>query len=154
MFNFNKDDEYYTPKEFVALFGKFDYDPATTVEKAKEFDIPNYDTIETDGLSKDWTIYNKIWLNPPFTLKTCFLKKAVETFKTANNQIYILFPVGFLTTKKFHETMKNVGGVLYVPNKRICFEHGSEGLKTGPGFGSVVLKLGDNKDIVIKRIVI
>lgn len=27
---FTKDNEYYTPKEFVRLFGNFDYDPATT----------------------------------------------------------------------------------------------------------------------------
>ena len=27
---FTKDNEYYTPKEFVARFGDFDYDPATT----------------------------------------------------------------------------------------------------------------------------
>ena len=54
---FTKDNEYYTPKEFVARFGNFDYDPATTKEKAEEFGIPNYDTIETDGLLSDWTQY-------------------------------------------------------------------------------------------------
>ncbi len=32
---FTKDNEYYTPKDFVARFGQFDYDPATTKEKAK-----------------------------------------------------------------------------------------------------------------------
>ena len=51
---FTKDNEYYTPKEFVRLFGNFDYDPATTKEKAAEFNIINYDTIETDGLKTDW----------------------------------------------------------------------------------------------------
>ncbi len=39
---FTKDNEYYTPKEFVARFGQFDYDPATTKEKAEEFGIANY----------------------------------------------------------------------------------------------------------------
>ena len=46
---FTKDNEYYTPKEFVAMFGEFDYDPATVEAKAKEFGIPNFDTIETTG---------------------------------------------------------------------------------------------------------
>ena len=36
---FTNDNEYYTPKEFVAKFGKFDYDPATVPEKAKEFGV-------------------------------------------------------------------------------------------------------------------
>lgn len=42
---FTKDNEYYTPKSVVEYFGKFDYDPATCEEKAKEFGIENYDTI-------------------------------------------------------------------------------------------------------------
>ena len=85
---FSKDNEYYTPQKTVNYFGKFDYDPATTYEKAKEFDIKNYDTIETDGLKTDWTRYKKIWINPPFTEKHKFLEKAVETYRT-DKTIYI-----------------------------------------------------------------
>ena len=105
---FTKDNEYYTPKGFVELFVLFDYDPATTKEKAEELGILNFDTIETDGLSKDWTQYKRIWINPPFTRKHEFIKKAWETYKVARNEIYILFPIEFLTTKRFHES---AGGV-------------------------------------------
>ena len=104
---FTKDNEYYTPKEFVDRFGSFDYDPSTTKEKAGEFGIENYDTIETDGLSKDWTPYKRIWINPPFTIKHEFLIKAWETYQKAKNEIYILFPIEFITTARFH---KAVGG--------------------------------------------
>lgn len=104
---FTKDNEYYTPKEFVDRFGKFDYDPATTKEKAEEFGVINYDTIETDGLSKDWTQYKRIWINPPFTIKHEFLKKAWETYQVAKNEIYILFPIEFITTARFYNS---VGG--------------------------------------------
>lgn len=100
---FTKDNEYYTPKEFVDRFGKFDYDPATVEEKANEFGIPNFDTIESDGLSKDWTKFKRIWINPPFTIKHEFLKKAQETYNIAKNEIYILFPIEFITTKRFHD---------------------------------------------------
>jgi hypothetical protein len=99
---FTKDNEYYTPKEFVDRFGKFDYDPATTKEKAEEFNITNYDTIESDGLLKDWTQYKRIWINPPFTIKHLFLKKAWATYQLAKNDIYILFPIEFITTARFH----------------------------------------------------
>lgn len=44
---FTKDNEYYTPKFLVDTFGSFDYDPATTKEKAKEFGIANFDTLKT-----------------------------------------------------------------------------------------------------------
>ena len=86
---FTKDNEYYTPKSVIDYFGKFDYDPATCYEKALEFDVKSFDTIETDGLTKDWTKYRRIWINPPFTEKHKFLQKAYETYKIARNDIYI-----------------------------------------------------------------
>jgi phage N-6-adenine-methyltransferase len=142
---FTKDNEYYTPKEFVDKFGKFDYDPATTKEKAKEFGIDNYDTIETNGLDKDWTIYKRIWINPPFTIKADFIKKAWETYQIAKNEIYILFPIEFLTTAKFHNSVK--GGKIYIPNGRINFESGLGKKGKSPAFGSIVMKVQDNWEI-------
>ena len=81
--NFTKDNEYYTPKKIVKYFGEFDYDPATTKEKAEEFGVEHYDTIETDGLKTDWSQYKKIWINPPFSEKHKFVEKAYETYKKA-----------------------------------------------------------------------
>lgn len=89
--NFTKDNEYYTPKKVVQYFGDFDYDPATTKEKAEEFSVKYYDTIETDGLKQDWTKYKKIWINPPFTDKHKFVEKAYETYKIVHNDIYIYY---------------------------------------------------------------
>lgn len=87
--NFSKDNEYYTPKQIMEMFGSFEYDPATTKEKAEEFGVKAYDTIETDGLKSDWTLYNSIWCNPPFTIKHEFLKKAQDYFdRTGGGCIY------------------------------------------------------------------
>lgn len=109
---FTKDNEYYTPKYVIDYFGKFDYDPATVQEKAEEFNVSNFDTIQTDGLSKDWTKYKRIWINPPFTQKSDFLRKAQETYNQAKNDIYILFPIEFLTTKRFRDVCKG-GAIIY-----------------------------------------
>lgn len=142
-----KDDDYYTPKYVVDYFypDGFDYDPATCEGKAKEFAVPFYDTIETDGLAQDWTKYDRIWINPPFTKKYDFLKKAVETYNIAHNTIYVLFPVEFLTTAKFHSL--NCHCTLFIPNGRINFESGLGKTGKSPAFGSVVIKLAD-KDTV------
>lgn len=140
---FTRDNEYYTPKSVIDYFGKFDYDPATVEEKAKEFGISNYDTIKTNGLIQDWTKYKRIWVNPPFTDKHLFLKKAVETYKEVKNEIFILFPIEFVTTKRFHDITKDVGGILYIPNGRINFESGLGKKGKSPAFGSVVMKLAD-----------
>lgn len=147
-----KNDECYTPKFVIDYFGSFDYDPATTKEKAEEFNIANYDTIETNGLNQDWSVYNRIWINPPFTLKKEFLAKAVDTVKKADNEVYILFPCDFLTSKAFHDITKDVGGIIYLPRGRINFENQNK--KSSPAFGSVIFKISNEKDIVIKRIVI
>lgn len=144
---FTKDNEYYTPKIFVQRFGVFDYDPATTKEKAKEFGILNYDTIETDGLLADWTLYKRIWINPPFTKKHEFIKKAWKTYQEVHNEIYILFPIEYLTTAQFHNIVG--GGKLFVPNGRINFESGLGKRVRSPAFGSVVLKIQDNWEIVL-----
>lgn len=144
---FTKDNEYYTPKNVVDFFGKFDYDPATTIEKAKEFEILDYDTIETDGLSKDWSKYKKIWINPPFTIKHEFLEKAYKTYEQTKNEIYILFPIEFLTTKRFYEASKNWGGKLYIPNGRINFQSGIGKTGKAPAFWSVVMKIQDSWEV-------
>ena len=107
---FSKKDDWTTPKKVVDFFGLFDYDPATTKEKAAEFGVKSYDTIETDGLKSDWTKYRRIWINPPFTIKHEFLKKAVDTFAKTKADIYILFPIEFITTKRFHDILSGWGG--------------------------------------------
>jgi phage N-6-adenine-methyltransferase len=147
---FTKDNEYYTPKEFVSRFGQFDYDPATTKEKAEEFGIKNYDTIETNGLTKDWTKYKRIWINPPFTIKHEFLIKAYDTYKQCGNDIYILFPIEFITTARFHNTAN--GGKLFLPNGRINFESGLGKQGKSPAFGSIVMKIQDKWEIEMIKI--
>lgn len=143
--NLTNKDEWYTPKEFVAMFGEFDYDPATTPEKAKEFNLLNYDWVESDGLKSDWTQYKRIWINPPFTRKHEFLEKAFETYRQARNDIYILFPIEFITTARFHRIA--TGGKLYIPNGRINFESGLGKKGKSPAFGSVVMKLQDTWEV-------
>jgi len=142
---FTKDNEYYTPKFVIDMFGKFDYDPATVAEKAEEFGIANFDTIETDGLSADWTQYKRIWINPPFTRKHEFLAKAQSTYDKVKNDIYILFPIEFLTTKRFQTVCR--GGRLYIPDGRINFQSGLGKKASSPAFGSVVLKLQDKNEV-------
>lgn len=140
----NHGDEYYTPKEVVDYFGKFDYDPATTKTNAKRLNIDNYDTITTDGLKRNWEHFDRIWVNPPFSDKASFLRKAKMTFEESKNDIFILFPIGYLTTKEFQKI--NISGELFVPNYRINFIFGDEGIKKSPSMGSVILKVGyENK---------
>lgn len=138
--NYAKNDEYYTPKQIVKMFSEgFQYDPATTKEKAEDLGILNYDTIETDGLKSDWTQYKSIWCNPPFTIKQEFLKKAQDYYDRTGGGVYMLVPIEFLTTKRFHSICK--GAKIYLPNGRVKFESGVGKPTRSPAFGSVIIKL-------------
>ena len=137
---FSKKDEWHTPKEVVNFFGPFDYDPATTKEQAEYLGIPNYDTIETDGLNQVWGYWSKIWVNPPFTKKFLFLDKAVRTMAAADPTICFLMPIESITTKAFHKIIGSCPYNMWVPNGRIKFDDGS-GKNSSPAFGSVVLEL-------------
>lgn len=151
---YSNKDEWYTPSDVVHYFGNFDYDPATTKEQAKYLNIPNYDTIETNGLNTDWSIFSKIWINPPFTRKFDFLEKAAFTVKTALTDVYILFPIDSMTSKKFHEIVKKyrVGYTMYIPSGRVNFID-KESVKNSPSFGSVILLLNpDSTDLSIQHI--
>lgn len=138
---FNKKDEWNTPKEVVDFFGPFDYDPATTKEQAEYLGISNYDTVETDGLKSDWSDYNKIWINPPFTKKFEFLQKTFETVLWHPTKVFFLLPAETITTKKFHEIVGGQSYRMWIPNGRIKFDDGS-GEISSPAFGSIVLEFG------------
>lgn len=146
--NLSKDNEWYTPKYIVDYFGKFDYDPATNIEKANEFNIKNYDTKDTNGLLKDWTIYKRIWINPPFTLKNEFLQKAQDTYDKAKNEIYIVLPISFLTTKSFHRIIK--GCIFYIPDGRIKFEKNNN--FSSPPLGTIIIKLSNMYEVKLIKI--
>lgn len=148
--NFTKDNEYYTPREIVARFGHFDYDPATTKEKAAELGIENYDTIETDGLKSDWAQYQRIWCNPPFTIKHEFLKKAQKYYDKTGGTIYMLVPIEFLTTKRFHKICK--GAKIYIPDGRTKFESGLGKTAKNPAFGSVIIKIDNHWSIELIKL--
>lgn len=143
-FTLYDNDAWQTPKDIVDLFGEFDYDPTATPETAKRLNIPNYDTIDTDGLKSDWAKYKRIWLNPPFTRKVEFYKKAWETYEEAHNEIFIVVPENFMTSARFHNTFH--GGKIFFPNGRIKFIN-PVGARTYPAFGSVVIKLQDKWEI-------
>lgn len=138
---FNNKDEWYTPKYIVDYFGPFDYDPATTEEQAKYLGIPYFDTIKTNGLTRDWAQFPRIWINPPFTRKFEFLRKAANTVEWSHAHIFFLLPIDSMVTKKFADIMGGIDYTMHLPNGRIKFEDGVN-KSTSPAFGSVILELG------------
>ena len=61
--------------------------------------------------------------------------------------IYILFPIEFLTTRRFHNATKGLGGKLYIPSGRINFESGLGKQGKSSAFGSVILLVQDKWEL-------
>lgn len=143
-------DDWCTPKNVVDYFGPFDLDPATTKEQAERLGIPNYYTIETNGLDKSW--WGRVWLNPPFSNKTEWIKKAREELDNPFvKEIYILLPMGVCTTL-WHQYILGKS-IIYIPPNRIAFE-GKDTKKQSPAFESVIIKLtkeSNNTYIILEK---
>ncbi len=150
----NPNDEWYTPEwVLTALNLNFVYDPATTEWNAKRLNIPNFDTIDTDGLKQNWKEKAKdgdIWINPPFTLKPDFLKKAVEEIKGGfEGVIAYLAPANALTNKYIQEILKGIKVSLVIPDGRISFIDENMQPSKGAAFGSVILLLNTSQNKLI-----
>jgi len=141
---FKENDEYYTPLWVVRKTAGYpDFDPATTELKAKEFGVEHYATKEIDGLYGAWFNYKNIWINPPFTLKKEFVKKAVKTvIDYKNTKVFILLPIETLTTNWFYDL--NISYNIYMPRGRIKFENPLNPKAKSPAFGSVIVEFGYN----------
>ena len=59
----------------------------------------------------------------------------------------MLFPIEFLTTKRFHNIIKDLGFKIYIPSGRIKFESGLGKNSKSPAFGSVIIKLQEKREI-------
>jgi phage N-6-adenine-methyltransferase len=63
-------------EELNRKFGPFDFDAAATVKNSK---CPKFLSEEDNSLSVDWASFgDRVWLNPPYSDVTPWLKKAKE----------------------------------------------------------------------------
>lgn len=58
-----------------------------------------------------------------------------------------MFPIEFLTTRRFYNIAKDIGGKIYIPSGRINFESGLGKKSSSSAFGSVVLKIQDTWEV-------
>ena len=144
----NPKDDWYTPSNIIwkleqEFAVRIDYDPATTKEVAKRMNIEHYDTIETDGLKQDWTKYKTLWINPPFTLKKEFLKKAVDTWKESGTTSFYLIRANAITNKYVYDYLVNIPYAVIIPKGRINFISDGKKFDKGSHFGSLILCIGE-----------
>ena len=105
----SKSDEWQTPKDLFDEYNKiynFQLDAAATKENAL---CKNYFTKEDDALKQDWSKYKNIWLNPPYSDISSFIKKSYEESLKGNN-IVLLIPAR-TDISAFHDFIVPFSGI-------------------------------------------
>jgi len=134
-------DEFGTPPEFVRpiseAVGGFDLDPAAGAER-KPLASTRF-TQEDDGLTQEW--FGTVWLNPPFSEKTRWVRKARAEVADGNvGTAVVLLPVD-TSTQLFHTHVTDAAAVCFVEG-RLSFDGGDD----NPNFGVLLAVFGETSD--------
>lgn len=118
-----------TPPELVAWmeieYGDYDIDAAASKENAV---CEKFYSKETNCLKRWWGSNKHIWLNPPYSNITPFVKKAIEQMEH-NNQIDILLPCD-TSTGWFYEAQQKAAEIIWITGE-VYQEDGTEYSRTG-----------------------
>lgn len=118
-----------TPSELVAWmeseYGYYDIDAAASKENAV---CEKFYSKETNCLKRWWGSNKHIWLNPPYSNITPFVKKAIEQMEH-NNQIDILLPCD-TSTGWFYEAQQRAAEIIWITGE-VYQEDGTEYSRTG-----------------------
>lgn len=118
-----------TPYELVAWmeseYGDYDIDAAASKENAV---CEKFYSKETNCLKRWWGSNKHIWLNPPYSNITPFVKKAIEQMEH-KNQIDILLPCD-TSTGWFYEAQQRAAEIIWITGE-VYQEDGTEYSRTG-----------------------
>lgn len=132
-----ENDEWYTPKEIIESLGKFDLDPATSLDAYKlNQSAKKIYTVKENGLKQEWK--GRIWLNPPYSnpLIQQFLMKMAEH----DNGIALVFAK--IEAKWFRDIVLQYATAIKFLYNRIRFykPDGTQGMQ--PRNGSMLIAYG------------
>lgn len=145
-----KTDEWLTPPEIVNALGPFDLDPCSPIirpwDTAKtHFSLPT-ELFQPDGLSRDWSPYGRIWLNPPYGQQT---GKWMMKLSYHNNGIALIF--ARTETKIFFDHVwYKADSILFIKGRlEFYFVDGTKSTG-GSGAPSCLIAYGKNNSDILK----
>jgi len=111
----------------------FDVDPASGAESKKIADTVY--TKEDDGLSQTWN--GKVWLNPPFSEKKEWLRKAVKEVNVGNADVVVALAPVDTSTKWFQRWFSKAEIICWLSGRNWYVSNGSPSFNTHVGvFGT------------------
>jgi len=110
------------------VIGGFDLDPASGAENEQIAD--DIYTIEDNGLQQSWV--GNVWLNPPFSKKLEFYRKAVNEYGRGNADMIVALSPSDTSTKWFQNWFSQANILCYLEGRDWYVQGGS------PSFNTVV----------------
>lgn len=106
---------------------------------------------EDDGLSQDW--FGRVFVNPPFSQKIEFLKKAVEE-RDNTDVIFVVTPDSTDTKSWWHEYIAPEADYVWFSEGRIEYLDPETGRRQDqmPTFGTAISVFGDPSNVVLKEL--
>lgn len=155
-----KTDTWITPKWIIDKIGISDLDPCgflkdgrPIVETAKNYCTGSAGIIDDDGLLKDWSNYESVFVNFPYSESKLWLKKCSEEYllKSENSNIIVLCFVRS-DTQAWQKYVKNYSTGINLINKRISFLDCEGSIKSNGNAPSCLIAYGEKAFERIKSI--
>lgn len=140
------DNEWYTPKEYIAaaneVMGSIDTDPASSEEANKTVGAEAFFTKEEDGLKEKWS--GNVWMNPPYAKQLIpeFIDAAVSKYKSKEIKQVLILVNNATETGWFQDLLSACSVICFIKGRvKFLDPNGNQG---APLQGQAVIYLGDN----------
>ncbi|SFL08849.1 DNA N-6-adenine-methyltransferase (Dam) [Porphyromonadaceae bacterium KH3CP3RA] len=139
-------DEWYTPAEIIKSLGRFDLDPATSIDAMLlNRSARNFYTKVENGLLKKWE--GRVWLNPPYSAP--LLQEFLKKMAIHNKGIALVFAK--IEAKWFHDiVLDNATAIKFLYDRVKFFRRdGTKGMQ--PRNASMLVAYGREDAEILSR---
>jgi phage N-6-adenine-methyltransferase len=139
-------DVWQTPNDILELVGNIDLDPCAG-EDTHIGDV-NYSNKDVNGLKENW--FGRTFVNPPFSEKKKWLKKAVEEVEYTEC-IFFVTPDGTDTVSWWHKYVTQADCIWFSEGRISYIDPDTGEKQKNPTFGTAVSMFGEPGKKTLRR---
>ena len=145
----NKTNNWFTERKVLDPLGKFDTDPATSVNRPWDTARWHY-TRRDNALNLDWRGFGRVWLNPPYSL---YLIEQFMARMAEHNQGTALIFARTDARWYFENVRKRASGILYIAGRLHFCRPSGKPSRLNAGCASLLVAYGPGDLDVLSAVV-